>query len=331
MIQQAASVAPLVMQNFLTDQVEVGIVLLPGFPLYDLAALCDTFRAANRRAGRNVFAYYLISLDGMAVTSSLGTQVGVQKAIEAAAFPDNIILLSDGDPPNMSYLKAWLCRAIAHKAYVLASGSAVILMASAGLLTGKTCAVHWSERDIFEERWPDLALSNRLYAVQDRLLTCAGGKVLIDFALACVATTVSASVARQVADVLNHDRIRASTESQRSEAVVFGIWNRNLIGAIQIIDANLADPLSTDELAAAVGIGPRQLQRLFKMQFKLSPCRFTLRRRLLKARRLVHRTDLSITEVGIATGFVSLSHFSRAYAKAFGHNPRRDRMRLVLD
>lgn len=329
---KAPQSAPLLRQNMVSGRVEITVVLLPGFALYDLAALCDTFDAANRQAERKVFTWRLVSLDGQPVQNALGGLVGVQGAVDPQTQPDNILLLSGGDFSGTERLQAWLRQAVSRHAHVLASGTAVSLMVKAGLLGGKACTAHWSAQDALLEEWPELDLSDRLYVAQDRRLTCAGGKALIDFALACTAASLGDTATRKVADTLNHDRLRPGNESQHpSPAGMRGIRNRVLVKAMEMIEANLAEPLSTEDLAAEVGICPRQLQRLFKRQFDMPPGQFAMQRRLQKARQLLHQTEMSITEVGIALGFISLSHFSRCYAKAFGRQPRHDRLRLICD
>jgi AraC family carnitine catabolism transcriptional activator len=328
--QRAPQATPLLRQNLTSGRLEIEIVLLPGFPLFDLAALCDTFDAANRQAERIIFSWRLLSLDGKPVANALGALTAVQGAIDAQRQPDNILLLSSGDLTGTDKLQAWLRQTVARHGHVLASGAAVGLMAKAGLLSAKACTAHWSAQDALLEAWPDLDLSDRLYVAQDRRLTCAGGKALIDFALACTAAALGDSTTRKVADTLNHDRLRPGSESQHaSPAGMRGIHNRVLLKAIETIEANLAEPMSTEDLADASGICPRQLQRLFKRQFGMPPGQFAMQRRLLKARQLLHQTEMSITEVGVALGFVSLSHFSRCYAKAFGRQPRQDRLRLI--
>lgn len=324
--------APLLRQNLITGQVEITVVLLPGFPLYDLAAICDTCDAANRQAERKAFTWRLASIDGAAVLSSLGTPVSVQAKLDLQAQPDNVLLLAGNELGGTDRLQAWLRQAVARHAHVLASGNAVALMAKAGLLSGKSCAAHWSMQDGLREANPDITISDRLYVAQDRRLTCVGGKALIDFALACTQGALGDATTRKVADGLNHDRLRPGTESQHpSPSGARGIHNRVLLKAMEMIEYNLADPLSTDDLAAEVGICPRQLQRLFKRQFDVPPAQFAMQRRMQKARQLLHQTEMSITEVGVALGFISLSHFSRCYAKAFGRQPRQDRLRLICD
>ncbi len=322
---------PLLRRNLASGRIDIALVLLPGFPLYDLSALCDCFATANHRAGRDIFAWRLLSLDGQPVASSLGAPIAPAAAIDWQSHPDNIILLS-GEATAPMKLQAWLRHAVARHAHIAASGAAVGVLARSGILAGKSCTAHWSAREALQEALPDLLVKDRLYVSHDRRITCAGGKALMDFALACVATALDERHARQIADVLNHDRLRPGTESQHaSPSGMRGIHNRSLLRAIEMIEANLAEPLSTEDLADEVGICPRQLQRLFKRQFDLAPGQFAMQRRMQRARQLLHQTEMSITEVGVALGFISLSHFSRCYMRAFGRQPRHDRLRLICD
>lgn len=57
-------------------------------------------------------------------------------------------------------------------------------------------------------------------------------------------------------------------------------------------------------------------------QLKMPAGEFYLGLRLDRAQKLLRQTSLPVTEIAIATGFVSPSHFSRAYRKCFGRAPR---------
>ena len=61
----------------------------------------------------------------------------------------------------------------------------------------------------------------------------------------------------------------------------------------------------------------RQLERLFRRYVDRSPKRYYLELRLTRARQLIQQTNRSVTEIAVATGFVSPSHFSRAYRARF--------------
>ena len=57
-----------------------------------------------------------------------------------------------------------------------------------------------------------------------------------------------------------------------------------------------------------------------------SPARFYAELRLQRARLLLEQTSMSVTDVGVACGFVSASHFSRSYREHYGKSPRQSRI-----
>jgi len=54
--------------------------------------------------------------------------------------------------------------------------------------------------------------------------------------------------------------------------------------------------------------------------------RYYLTLRLDRAQALLQQTSLPVVQVAMASGFVSISHFSRAYVRKFGHPPRDERV-----
>lgn len=78
-------------------------------------------------------------------------------------------------------------------------------------------------------------------------------------------------------------------------------------------------------LAALVGMDVRRFTAAFRDAFGLSPWQYILRARLDEAaRRLWYGTE-PVTEVALATGFASPSHFATAFARRFGVPPSRYR------
>ena len=98
-----------------------------------------------------------------------------------------------------------------------------------------------------------------------------------------------------------------------------------MLRIIDIMEAHIEDPLDLPQLAAQSGISQRQMERLFRAHAKRSPIQFYTRLRLRHARRLLHQTELSVVDVGVASGFGSTEHFSRSFRSAFGVSPAADR------
>ena len=79
---------------------------------------------------------------------------------------------------------------------------------------------------------------------------------------------------------------------------------------------------TVEALATRVGMGARQLRRLFDHHLGVSPVVVAQTRRLLFAKQLLHDTSLLITEVAMASGFGSLRRFNHAFRALYQRPPR---------
>src|SRR5579885_3238546 len=77
-----------------------------------------------------------------------------------------------------------------------------------------------------------------------------------------------------------------------------------------------------DALAQRLGVGERQLRRLFKRHLGASPIAVAQTRRVLFAKQLIHETRLPMTEVALASGFGSVRRFNHTFKHLFGRPPR---------
>ena len=92
--------------------------------------------------------------------------------------------------------------------------------------------------------------------------------------------------------------------------------------------AALEEPLpSVREIAQDVGISPFHFIRQFEAVFGLTPHQFRTDRRIERARQLLVRGELSVTEVCLEVGFSSLGSFSDLFARRVGTSPSAYRRR----
>jgi AraC family transcriptional regulator, regulatory protein of adaptative response / DNA-3-methyladenine glycosylase II len=75
-----------------------------------------------------------------------------------------------------------------------------------------------------------------------------------------------------------------------------------------------------DKLADRLGLGERQLRRLFLQHLGASPISVAQSRRVLFAKQLLHETRMPMTEVALASGFGSLRRFNETFQELF-HRP----------
>jgi AraC family transcriptional regulator, regulatory protein of adaptative response / DNA-3-methyladenine glycosylase II len=91
--------------------------------------------------------------------------------------------------------------------------------------------------------------------------------------------------------------------------------------ALRMIDEGALDEGSVEQLATRLGIGARQLHRLFVKHLGASPQAVAGNRRLLVAKQLLTETGLPLGEVAAAAGFQSLRRFNDALRTAYARSP----------
>jgi transcriptional regulator GlxA family with amidase domain len=209
-------------------------------------------------------------------------------------------------------------------------GAGVLWLADAGALNGVRTALPWSLYVEAGDIADQALFTPNLYEIDGNRLTCCGGAASIDFALTLVGTLFGATVQAQVKEVLCVDRVRGPEERQRVALQArFGTLQPKLTEAVTLMEANIEEPLSTDDIAQLAGVSRRQLERLFKQYLGTLPSRYYLELRLKRARQLLLDTNHSIVQVGLMCGFSSGSHFSTAFGALFGNTPREERQRKL--
>jgi transcriptional regulator GlxA family with amidase domain len=211
-------------------------------------------------------------------------------------------------------------------------GAGVLWLAEARVLNGMRMALPWSLYPDADAIADQALFSPHLYEIDGPRLTCCGGAASLDFALTLVDLLFGATVQAQVKEVLCVDRVRGPEERQRVALQArFGTLQPKLTEAVTLMEANIEEPLSTDEIAQLAGISRRQLERLFKQYLGSLPSRYYLELRLNRARQLLRDTNYSIVQVGLMCGFSSGSHFSTAFGALFGNTPREERQRKLAE
>ena len=99
--------------------------------------------------------------------------------------------------------------------------------------------------------------------------------------------------------------------------------SRTVSRALSLIDEGALDgaEADVDALALRLGIGERQLRRLFEQHLGASPIAVAQTRRVLLAKQLIHETRLRMTDVAFAAGFGSLRRFNDTFRQLYGRAP----------
>lgn len=238
-----------------------------------------------------------------------------------------VFLVADEAPQHISAPLAAALKQLARGGVSIGALSAGIYpLAQLGLLDGYRAAVHWRWHDDFTERFPKVIATNHLFEWdRDRLSAC-GGMAVLDLLLAVLSRDHGAELAGAVSEELVVERIREGNERQRIPLKNrLGSSHPKLTQAVLLMEANIEEPLTTDEIAQHVCVSRRQLERIFKQYLTRVPSQYYLELRLNRARQMLMQTSKSIIQIGLSCGFSSGPHFSSAYRNFFGVTPREDR------
>ncbi len=100
-----------------------------------------------------------------------------------------------------------------------------------------------------------------------------------------------------------------------------GLPGWRLRRTLELLEANLTDTPSLDQLARHVGLSPTHFCREFKRSVGVPPHRYLIDRRVSRARELMADRRLSLTEIALTCGFGSSSRFSTVFKRAVGVSP----------
>ncbi len=103
-----------------------------------------------------------------------------------------------------------------------------------------------------------------------------------------------------------------------------GAWrgtSNTVSRALSLIEMGALDENRVDALADRVGVGERQLRRLFMRHLGASPVAVAQTRRVLLARQLIGETSMPMTEIALASGFGSLRRFNETFQALYRRPP----------
>jgi transcriptional regulator GlxA family with amidase domain len=300
------------------------LLLIDGFSMLSFAAATEPLRSLNRLIGHDAFEMRLARVEEGPVHASNGLPFAALPLPEALVGAEMLFVCGGLriKPRNERLYLAALRRAAHGGIGMGALSTGAYLLARAGLLAGYRCTIHWENRIGFQEEFPELHCTDKIYEIDRNRLTCSGGTASMDLMLRLIADRYGDDLARRVANQFHHDRIRTEQEEQRGGRADRRTSLPPLLRAAMVeMERHIEVPRSIPQIASATGASVRQLERLFLQHMGASPVRYYIGMRTERAREMLLYTDQPVLDVAVAAGFSSTSHFSHWFKKFYGLRP----------
>ena len=313
------------MQEAGTDgTIRFDIWLVDGFVLTEYAAIVDVMRLANRLLLKPKFEWQSLSANGGPIACPADAVV---QTTPLPPFPDAAYLIVPGncDPgcPGLSVgrvIDIYLAR---QAKVVLLAEAASRYIADKG---NHALTTHWENRAILQEQIGLHSGNQTLATEQGQIITSAGMGSTVDVMLTILARHISIATVTTVADILLHDRIRDMGTLQPFGGKSIALTgDAQLDRCIELMQANLEEPLPIAHLVQLVGVSSRSLERRFRQRLGMRPAEYYRALRLNRANNLLLNTSLPINEIALACGFPS--GFTPHYRAHFGVTPQTVRQR----
>lgn len=312
----------------------VMFVIYPDVKLLDLTGPMQVFIDANRECGAQ-YDVKVASPTGGDIPSDAVIQIATTPMSELAETNIDTLIIVGGpgafaaseDENLLNDIRkiATNCRRVTS----VCNGA--FILASAGLLSGRSAVTHWESCDRLRQSFTDVMIeADAIYVKDGHIWTSAGVTAGIDMSLAMVAEDFGRKSALILARSLVCYLVRPGGQSQFSTALQqqcltvsdrfddLNVW----------IASNLTALLSVEELADQAMMSPRNFARQYKSHTGLTPAKAVERIRVEAACRLLEETDLPLTTVARNCGFLDDERLRRAISRSFNVAPGEYRQRF---
>ncbi len=310
------------------EPLSVGFLLLDRFTLSAFSTFLDPLRLAADTSdnSRQVRCHWeVMTADDNPVVSSCGVDIRPTAKRQSIAGMTHLVVVGGlieterrHDDETARYL-----REVGHAGVsIIGLCTGVFPMIQAGLLNGGTCCVNWFHHDDLMERFYEVVPdTTNLYNLGAPHGTCAGGIGAACLSLELIERHLGRRLADKAARILMiPDNLRAFPV-QPHDHVFKGVSDILVRKALLILEKNVCEQPSIDDVAEQAGTSTRQLERRFRKILGTTPMAALRRMKMLRAQKLLTNTDMRVIDIGLECGYESPSRFGAVFKHEFGETP----------
>jgi transcriptional regulator GlxA family with amidase domain len=324
------------------DLIEVTVVLLERAlpsssvaPIEIFSTAGVLWQALHGQPPAPRFRVRTVSLDGRPTRHFVPLRVQPEGSIASVKHTDLIVVpnaeldLQDATRTNAA-LVPWLRRWYMKGASIAAICTGVSAVAEAGLLDGKPATTHWAVAEQFRQRYPQVQWQPERFVTEAGRIICGGGVyAAIDLSLYLVEKYCGHEVAVETAKSLLLETPR-TWQASYGTAPPRSAHDDDAVQKAQAwLYRNFKEEVRVEELAAKVGMSPRNFARRFTSATGQTPLSYLHRLRIDAARQLLEAGKKTVADVSEAVGYHDFAFFRRLFKRHTGSAPRAYRARFA--
>ncbi|MEU1316663.1 GlxA family transcriptional regulator [Streptomyces tibetensis] len=299
----------------------VVVLALDGVYPFELGIPSRILGAADGR-----YEVLTCSVGGRPVRTNADFGVTVEHGPEVLATADTVVIapvapdhLADEVPGDVLAALAF----IRPGTRIVSICTGAFVLAAAGLLDGHRATTHWQVADRFRRMFPRVDLDPDVLFVDDHpFLTSAGAASGVDICLHLVRKDHGSRLANSVARRCVVPPFRDGGQAQYIEQPVPEQGAASTAATRAWALERLDEPLTLADLSGHARMSQRTFARRFQDEVGLSPGRWLIQQRVVRARHLLESSDLTVDQIAGRVGFATGASLRQHLNAAIGVSPQ---------
>ena len=297
-----------------------------------IAGVCEIFATANgynkRNGKKELFTIELAGVSKKAESCKNLFTVKPEVNISTITKTNLIIIPSTSIRSYTEAVKEnrllidWIGKQYKEGAEVASMCSGAFLLASTGLLDGKSCSTHWVFADTFRARFPKVNLqADQLITDENGIYTNGGAYSFLNLAIYLVEKYYDRQTAIYCSKIL---QIEMDRNSQSAFAIFTGQkmhGDETVKKAQSYIESKLHEKISVEHLSSRFAVGRRNFDRRFIKATGNTPLEYMQRVKIESAKKAFETNRKTINEVMYEVGYSDVKAFREVFKKITGMSP----------
>ena len=216
----------------------------------------------------------------------------------------------------------WIERQYKHGAEIASICTGAFLLASSGLLDGKTCSTHWSAADNLREMFPHVNVQpDKLITDENGIYTNGGAYSFLNLIIYLVEKYYDRQTAIFCSKVF---QIEMDRQSQSAFIIFKGQKTHEdeiVKKAQSYIENHVDEKISVEHLSSKFAVGRRNFDRRFIKATGNTPVEYSQRVKIESAKKAFETTRKTINEVMYDVGYADVKAFREVFRKITGMSP----------